>query len=88
MPICTEKAFMDQSKKAQRKNIDKRLDIRDRPNFVFFFVFGTEKCVYKIFRPFIFPPKKTHIFSMHFIFRYKYGRENNRNSECINSADG
>ena len=46
--------------------------------FLVFFVFGIEKRVCFIFRP-----KKMHIFSVYFIFQYKYGRKNNRNSECI-----
>jgi len=29
-----------------------------------------------------------HIFSVYFIFRYKYGREITENSECFNSDDG
>ena len=55
-----------------------RPQIRGRPNFVLFFVFGAEKRIFFIFRPFIFRPKKMHVFSVYFIFRYKYGRKNNR----------
>ena len=50
---------------------------RRRPNFSFF-VFGAEKLVFFIFRPFIFQPKKMHIFSVVCIFRYRYGHKNKR----------
>jgi len=54
------------------------LFIRGRPNFVFFFVFGAEKRIFLFFGLLFFWPKKVHTFSVYFIFRYKYGRKNNR----------
>jgi len=52
--------------------------IKGRPNFVFFFIFGTEEAFF-IFQPFIFGQKRSTIHVLvYFIFQYKYGRKNNR----------
>jgi len=53
---------------------------RDRPNS---FSFSEPNNVFFNFRPFIFLPKKMHIFSVYFIFRYKYGRK--KNTETVNA---
>jgi len=63
------------------------LYIRGRPNFVFFFVFGAEKCIFLFFGLLFFGRKRCTYFRCILFFGTNMAVKITENSECFNSAD-